>query len=217
MAAPEGVDFPPALMKNLWLAVPAAVLAGYWFVSLPNAVGTGDPVDWSGEPVQEETDREPFEIETDEGTVTLRPRADFEVSAVVAGFERYRFDASAFLSPVDLALIWGDLPEEPYKSKVSYGQMTRYYFWKTPTRELDLGYIQEHSSNMHMIPSTPNLHRALLAVDEGDAVRVSGLLVNASTAKGFTWKSSTTRKDSGPGACELVWVEEVQIGRKVYR
>jgi hypothetical protein len=204
-------------MKNLWLVLLGAVLAGYWLVSQPSAAGAGDPVDWSGEPVQEETDREPFEIETGEGTVTLRPRADFEVSAVVVGSERYRFDASAFLSPVDLALIWGDLPEEPYKSQVSYGQMTRYYFWKTPTRELDLGYIQAHSSNMHMIPSTPNLRRALLAVDEADAVRIRGLLVNASTEEGFTWKSSTSRKDSGPGACELVWVEEVQIGRKVYR
>jgi hypothetical protein len=204
-------------MKNIWLAVLAAVLAGYWFVSQPSAAGAGDPVDWSGEPVQERTDRAPFEVETDGGTVTLEPLADFDVSAVVAGSERYRFDASSFLSPVDLALTWGDLPEEPYKSQVTYGQMARYYFWKTPTRELDLGYIQAHSSNMHMIPSTPNLRRALLAVDEGDAVRISGLLVNASTEEGFTWQSSTSRKDSGPGACELVWVEEVQIERKVYR
>lgn len=204
-------------MKNLWLAVLAAVLAGSWLISRPSAAGAGDPVDWSGEPVQEETDREPFEIETGEGTVTLEPRADFEVSAVVAGSERYRFDASSFLSPVDLALIWGELPEEPYKSQVTYGQMTRYYFWKTPTRELDLDYIQEHSSNMHMIPSSPNIRRALLSVDEGDAVRVRGLLVNASTETGFRWKSSVSRQDSGPGACELVWVEEVQVGRKVYR
>ena len=204
-------------MKNLWLILLGAVLAGSWFVSQPSAAGAGDPVDWSGEPVQKQSGREPFEIETDEGTVTLEPLASFDVSAVVAGWERYRFDASSFLSPVDLTLIWGDLPEEPYKSQVSYGQVTRYYFWKTPARELDLDYIQSHSSNMHMIPSTRNLRRALLAVDEGDAVRIRGLLVNASTEQGFTWKSSTSRKDSGPGACELVWVEEVQIGGKVYR
>jgi hypothetical protein len=204
-------------MNRVWLAVLAAVLAGSWLVSRPSAAGAGDPVDWSGEPVQEETGREPFQIGTDEGTVTLEPVAGFEVSAVVAGSERYRFDASAFLSPVDLALLWGDLPEEPYRSQVRYGQMARYYFWKTPTRELDLGYIQTHSSNMHMIPATPNLRRALLAVDEGDAVRVRGLLVDASTEEGFRWQSSTSRKDSGPGACELVWVEEIQVGRKVYR
>ena len=34
---------------------------------------------------------------------------------------------------------------------------------------------------------------------------------------GFHWKTSMTREDDGPGACELVWVETIQIGRDVYR
>jgi hypothetical protein len=204
-------------MNRLWLLLVAVVFAGYWLVSRPSAAGAGDPVDWSEEPYQEETDEEAFEIETRKGAVTLAPRADFEVSAVVAGAERYRLDGGSFLSPVDLALTWGELPEEPYKSKVSYDQSARFYFWRVPTRAMDLRYIQEHSSNMHMIPGSPNVRRALLAVDPGDEVRVSGLLVNASMADGYNWKSSLSRTDSGPGACELVWVEELQIGRKVYR
>jgi len=204
-------------MNKLWLLLAAVVFAGYWLVSRPSAAGAGDPVDWSEEPYQEETDEEPFEIETRKGTVTLAPLADFEVSAVVAGAERYRLDGGAFLSPVDLALTWGELPEEPYKSQVSYDQSARFYYWRVPTRELDLRYIQQHSSNMHMIPGSPNVRRALLAVDPGDEVRVSGLLVYASMADGYNWKSSLSRTDSGPGACELVWVEELQIGEKVYR
>lgn len=204
-------------MNRLWLLLVAAVFAGYWLISRPSAAGAGDPVDWSEEPYQEETGEEAFEIETRKGEVTLTPRAEFEVSAVVAGAERYRLDGGAFLSPVDLALIWGELPEEPYKSQVSYDQSARFYYWRVPTRELDLRYIQHHSSNMHMIPGSPNVRRALLAVDAGDEIRVSGLLVDASAAGGYNWRSSLSRTDSGPGACELVWVEELQIGEKVYR
>jgi hypothetical protein len=139
------------------------------------------------------------------------------VSGVVAAATSYRFDAVSFLSPVDLVLTWGQLPDEPYDGQVSYSQTGRFYFWRTPSNSLDLRYIESHSANMHMIPATPNLHKALRGVDDGDLVRIKGLLVNASTAEGFTWGSSMTRTDTGPGACELIWVEELQVGRRVYR
>lgn len=204
-------------MKKTILGLLVVVLLGNFAFSRPRSVGTGDPIDASREPVQTATDRPPFEIETGKGRVTLEPRAAFDAAAVVAGAERYRLDGGAFLCPVDLVMTWGKLPEEPYRSKVSYSQMTRFYFWRTPAADMDLAYIQSHSSNMHMIPAGANVRRALLAVDEGDRVRIRGLLVNARREDGFTWNSSTTRQDEGPGACELVWVEEIQIGRDVYR
>jgi hypothetical protein len=204
-------------MKKIWLTVLAIVLAGFWFLNRPMSAGGGDPIDWTREPVQTATDRAPFEVSTRKGPVTLHPVASFEVAGVVAGAERYRFDHEAFLSPVDFVLTWGDLPAEPYKSKVSYRQMTRYYFWRTPSSDLDPGYIQSHSSNMHMIPASANLKRALTSVGEGDSVRIRGLLVNVTRGDGYHWNSSRSRRDSGPGACELIWVEELQAGRKLYR
>jgi hypothetical protein len=204
-------------MNKVWLALLAAVAIGYYAFSRPYASGRGDPIDWSGDPIQASTDRPLFQIATRKGNVTLDPRASFDASAVVAGDEHYRFDDGAFLVPVDLVMTWGKLPEEPFKSKVSYGQVTRYYFWRTKATELDLHYIKSHSANMHMIPADDNVRRALLSVGSGDRVRVHGLLVNANRDDGFYWKSSLTREDEGPGACELVWVEEIQIGRHVYR
>ncbi|HEX9940679.1 MAG TPA: hypothetical protein VGG03_01585 [Thermoanaerobaculia bacterium] len=204
-------------MKKVWLAFLAIVVLGYCALSRPRAAGAGDPVDWTAEPVQSPTDLPPFEVETGKGTVTLRPRAAFDASGVVAGAERYRLDGGAFLAPVDLVLTWGKLPEEPYQSRVSYEQMTRYYFWRTAATDLDARYIQSHSSNMHLIPAGDNVRRALLSVDEGDAVRVRGLLVDARREDGFRWDSSLSREDSGPGACELIWVEEIQVGWKLYR
>ena len=204
-------------MNKIWLALLVVGAIGYYALSRPHATGHGDPIDWSGEPVQTPTERPGFTIKTRKGNVSLDPRASFDVSAVVTADEHYRFDDGAFLVPVDLVMTWGKLPEEPYKSRVSYGQITRYYFWRTKATELDLHYIKTHSANMHMIPADDNVRRALLAVGTGDPVRVRGLLVNAKREDGFYWKTSLPREDEGPGACELVWVEEIQIGRKVYR
>jgi hypothetical protein len=204
-------------MKKLWLALLAVVALAYFVLSRPRAVGAGDPIDWSREPAQTSTDRRAFQVGSGEGAFTLLPRAAFDVSAKVVAAEHYRLDAGASLAPVDLVLTWGKLPEEPFGSQVSYQQMARYYFWHTSAAGLDLGYIQSHSSNMHMIPADDNVRRALLSVGGGDTVRVRGLLVNASRDDGFTWNSSLSRTDSGPGACELVWVEQIQVGLKLYR
>jgi hypothetical protein len=204
-------------MKKIVLAALVLLVLGNFVLSRPRSGGAGEPIDVTREPVQTAAERSPFQIDTRKGPVTLEPLAAFDIAAVVAGTERYRMDDGAFLCPVDLVMTWGNLPEEPYKSRVSYGQMTRYYFWRTPTTDIDLAYIRTHSANMHMIPANPNVRKALLAVDEGDRVRVRGLLVNVLREDGFNWKSSTTRQDDGPGACELIWVEEIQIGRDVYR
>src|SRR5258706_1994175 len=197
-------------MNKVWLALLAVVAIGYYALSRPHATGHGDPIDWSREPIQTPTERTAFTIKTRKGKVSLDPRASFDVSAVVTGDEHYRFDDGAFLVPVDLVMTWRNRPEEPYKSKVTYGQVTRYYFWRTKASDLDLHYIKSHSANMHMIPADDNLRRALLSVGTGNRVRVHGLLVNANRDDGFHWKSSLTREDDGPGACELVWVEEIQ-------
>lgn len=204
-------------MNKVWLSLLTVVVLGYYAFSRPHATSHADPVDWTREPVQATTGRPSFEIETRKGKITLDPRASFDVSAVVRGDTHYRFDDGAFLVPVDLVMTWGKLPEEPFKSQVTYGQMTRYYFWRTSSSELDLGYIRSHSANMHMIPADDNVRRALLSVGTGDRVRVQGLLVNANRDDGFYWKTSLTREDDGPGACELVYVEEIQVGKDVYR
>jgi hypothetical protein len=203
-------------MRKLWLLILAVTVGAWWVMSRPTGTGA-PPVDWRGELAQAETDRPPFQVETGKGKVTLHPRASFDAPGKVVSAERYRLDGGAFLSPVDVVLTWGKLPEEPYRSEVDYGQMTRYYFWRTGSPGIDLGYVQAHSSNMHLIPATPNVRRALLGIGSGDAVRLKGLLVDASGENGFTWGTSMSREDSGPGACELVWVEAVQVERTLYR
>ena len=37
-------------------------------------------------------------------------------------------------------------------------------------------------------------------------VRIDGWLVEASASDGWRWRSSTTRDDTGGGACEVVYV-----------
>lgn len=197
-----------------WGAVALALALG-WLAGRPSAVAVAEPVDWRREPVQTPTDRAPFTVATSRGPARLLPRAVYDIAARVEGSERYRFDATAFLSPLDLILAWGELPEPRYRDRLDYSQSWRFYFWRSADPQLDASYVVRHSANTHLIPATANVRRALLAVARGDDVRLRGLLVDVS-APGLRWETSTVRSDHGDGGCEILWVESVELAGRRY-
>ena len=103
------------------------------------------------------------------------------------------------------------------RRRVDVFQGARFFTWSTRDGSLDLTALAHHQANVHLIPANPNLRRALLAVGRDDLVRLVGLLVDAQGADGFRWGTSPSRTDDGAGSCELLWVEELQVGRRVYR
>jgi hypothetical protein len=141
--------------------------------------------------------------------ITALQRLSLE--ARVLGAERYRFDRGAELAPVDLALGWGPMSDTAVLEQIDISQSNRFYFWRVahfPIPRLD---IEANSANMHMIPADPTVEDTLKGVRIGQVVRVSGYLVEVSGADGWRWRSSVTRDDTGNGACELVWVEGLEI------
>jgi hypothetical protein len=202
--------------RLLWALVALAALLG-WLAWRPTASAAAGEVRWHEEPRQTATDRPPFAVETRRGSVRLLPRAAFEVAAVVVSRERYRLDPSAFLSPLDLALAWGDTANPEVRRRVRFYQGNRFCIWSTRDSTLDLEKLSRQLANVHVIPATDNLRRALLGVGRGQEVRLAGLLVDAQGEDGFRWSTSLSREDTGAGSCEVLWVEELQVGRRRYR
>jgi hypothetical protein len=203
--------------RLVWLLLALAGLAA-WRHGRPR----GEPlppeiaIDWRRDPVQRDTDRAPFGIASRKGEVTLTPRAAYELSAVVASTERYWFDPPAIVSPLDVALAWGEIPTPAWQEKLSISQSWRFVFWRSDDPSLDAGYVIRHTANTHTIPANRNVKRALLALDRGDEVRLAGLLVDVA-APGFTWPTSLVRTDHGDEGCEILYVESVARGGRIYR
>ena len=158
------------------------------------------------------TDQPAFTIATRKGPVTLRPRYRFVISAVVAGAERYRLDAGAFLSPLDLALVWGSFPG---RALLEPGAL------HTDRALLPLGHL--------VARARPRLHPGALfqhAHDPSGRQRAPRPLAagrqlgppcaaSSSISRGRTASPGRPRHpglDTDAGACEVVWVEEAQVG-----
>ncbi len=119
------------------------------------------------------------------------------------------------MSPVDFALTWGELPTARYRDALDYSQSWRFFFWRTEDLSIDADYVIAHAANTHLIPANGNVEKALFAVDRGDDVRLTGLLVDV-VGPGLRWPTSTVRTDHGDGGCEILWVEAVEVDGRRY-
>ena len=137
------------------------------------------------------------------------PLEKFDMEARVLGAEHYSFDREAQLAPVDLALGWGPMARKEIIDKVRVSQSNRFYFWHVDEFPIPRRDIEVNSANMHMVPASREVERALKSVRPGQDVVLSGYLIEARAPDGWRWRSSMTREDTGAGACELVWVERI--------
>lgn len=136
--------------------------------------------------------------------------ARFEIEARVLGREIYRLDRGAALAPIDLALGWGPMSDTAVLEKLTIRQGSRAYSWHGSELPIPRHDIERHSANMHLIPATPEIGDRLKATHTGQLVSLTGYLVEVAGDDGWRWRSSLTRDDTGTGACELIWVEDLQ-------
>jgi len=153
--------------------------------------------------------RQPESFHFDDFTMTRR--AAFDIQARVLSRETYFWGTESDLSPIDLALGWQRMSDQAVIDQINIRQGGRWYYTRyalpppIPERE-----IIQSSANMHMIPANAAVESALKRLRPGELIRIHGYLVDVDHASGWMWRTSMTRKDTGQGACEIVYVEDVQ-------
>lgn len=161
------------------------------------------------DPLQADADGAP---PTALGRWRLTPRARYDITARILAREDYRFDRLADLIPEDLALGWGPMSDNKVLRAFDISQSVRFYSWM-PKQALPIPRqaVIEHSANTHVIPADAGVARQLKRARIGQVIHLRGYLVNAVRDDGVYITTSMTRSDSGPGSCEVLLVEQVDI------
>ena len=141
----------------------------------------------------------------------INPIADFQLEALILGRRDYHRGTEARLSPIDLALGWGPMSEPDVVDQVSIRQSGRFYYWQVESYPIPRSDIIENSANMHLIPASPSVFAELQRAEKDKHIRLRGMLVNVERDNGWHWRSSTTRSDSGNGACEIILVTRAEV------
>lgn len=178
-------------------------------------------IDASKDPIQDKNiTSEPIDISGNNYSFTLKLLASYKISGLVKSRKKYSNDWNSVLSPMDVVLVWGKLAELTMDEFIKYWQRNRWYYYEykagTPVSK---DYIISHSSNNHLIPATENIKSALNLIDVGKKICIEGYLVYITAKYKGTdhwWNSSLSRKDSGNGSCEVIYVKKINIEGQIF-
>ncbi len=146
------------------------------------------------------------------GRWTLTPRATYDITARILSREDYHIDTLASLIPEDLALGWGVMSDNRVLRDFEISQSNRFYYWQ-PIAPLPVPrqVVIEHSANTHVIPADETVRHELSRLRVGQVVHLTGVLVDGVRDDGWRFHTSLTRSDTGPGACEVMLVDTVEV------
>ncbi len=232
--------------RNIKIAVVTVILLfvfhdiiGFWFhFGLPRAATkTEEVIDTTIEPIQEglyEDEDEIIEYTTleEEQNIKLRKVASLSISGRVVA-KNYLFwgnylpgGGRTFQSAAmyDLGLVWGNMSDDKYlKNYTFYSVKNATGRWLYPTLKLGVKYpplpwpyARTHMAHLHIVPANDKIMSALIYLFKKQPVKLDGYLVDVEMGDGRWIRTSVSRMDSGGGACEIMYVNRVQVGRRVY-
>ncbi|OAN79901.1 hypothetical protein A8B78_11715 [Jannaschia sp. EhC01] len=169
-------------------------------------------------PVAEDPGGEP--LQTDVPTQIVDVAAGFQaellfayaLDGVVVSRRVFRGRGVNQISPLDLGIVWGDLAEGDAIDSMRFTAGRRVLTSRTD----DISALPQdwarHITNNHLIPASDTVREALLAVEIGQRVRITGFLVNVTGETTSPWRSSITRDDGSiVSGCEIILVRGVEV------
>lgn len=143
------------------------------------------------------------------GAYTITELEPYQLTVRVLGREEYLLGRESNLSPLDLAVGWGDMARPDIYRHFKVSQGGRWYFWRSEDMPIEQRAVETQSANVHIVPATPEIARQLRRIRREDVVELSGSLIEVVATDGWRWKSSLSREDVGEGACELLLLKRL--------
>ena len=142
---------------------------------------------------------------------SLTPRARYRLTAYALITDNTMRDAWSAVSGLDIAFAWGRVAHPAVLRHLVFHLKRRYlsvYFRGSPP--VGPKTIMNHLGNHHLVAADEEVAAALARIQPGDLVSLEGDLVDIVVA-GQHLKTSLSRTDAGDGACEVLYVERVEI------
>ncbi|MBT8142704.1 MAG: hypothetical protein KJO88_10085 [Gammaproteobacteria bacterium] len=116
------------------------------------------------------------------------------------------------MNVADYCVLWGETAVAKTLPKLNFwnGQFTCNF--STRDQQAWDNFNPSQLSNNHLVAADEYLRKKISKISIGDQIRIRGKLVEYQNLNtGGTRGTSITRDDTGDGACETIFVEQVQI------
>jgi len=167
------------------------------------------------EPVQTPTTRKEFKFEYRGVQYRVRPVAEYELWGLVVDHNDINawwdiYHTADSVDTLDLGVIWGDNLKIHDYHRVKMWSGSWSINWQFPP---GVTFSHAHIANNHLITKDPATRKKIATVRKGDQVRLRGILCDYQGSDNYEfWRcSSTTREDTGGTACEVVYVDSIEV------
>jgi len=155
-------------------------------------------------------------------TYTVRPVADYEIWGLVVSAH----DSDTWwdwihkawhdeLNVVDLCVVFAENVARGGYVGLDYSSGQFVCYVQTGSSERWQRFSMRALSNNHLLADRPSVVGKLRAVQVGDQVHIRGVLAEYAHNHGFAFRRGTslTRDDTGNGACETIYVQDIEVLR----
>ena len=169
------------------------------------------------EPAQTASARQPFQVEFNGVNYTVAPEFAYDITGMIVSYRhhdgnsRMHSRANDHLNMLDVCVIWGENPANDRLHKISFWNGIFTCNVKTRDQQAWDAFDMNQLSNNHLISDDDFIRRQVRKIRVGDQIRIKGYLSSYTNDSGSTRGTSTTRTDTGNGACETIYVEQFKI------
>ena len=179
----------------------------------------------AAEPRQSATREQAFTAHYEGVEYRVDPEYDYELFGIVVSYRHHdgssqmHRQAGDHLNMLDVCVVWGDNATHPRLDKLDF--WNGIFTCNVQTKDTDAWQRFDiyALSNNHLLSDDEFIRDRVTGLNVGDQLRIRGWLASY-TGPGGTRGTSTTRRDTGDGACETIWVREfdiVEAGRSIWR
>ena len=205
-----------AMIGSLLLAAVA-----WWMKdALPPAAGLSAGL--LEEPAQVKVSRKPIDTRVNGIDYRIQPRYTYDLRGLIVSlhhsdtwWDYAHKEWNDHINLMDLCVVWGGNVRSGAYRGISFSNDQWTCSFSANSLEAWSAFNMTEASNNHMVTDDPAVARALRELRIGDQVRVRGYLVDYTVFKdgrpAGTRVSSEVRTDTGNGACEVLYVESLDL------
>lgn len=167
-------------------------------------------------PDQSPIDEAPFDVRQGGVRYHVTPRFRYSLRGLVVSRRAHDGDYMVHrrwndhLNVADICVVWGDNATADLAAfEFRSGEFT--CFFRTRDEAAWRAFRPDQLSNNHLLSDDAYLRDRIADVQVGDQIRVDGYLASYANDTGFHRGTSTTRTDTGNGACETVYVTGFRV------
>jgi len=171
----------------------------------------------ASEPKQTATRKKSFNAVYGDVEYLVEPEYDYDLYGMIVSYRHHEGNsrmhrrAGDHLNMLDVCVVWGDNATSPLIHKLKFWNGIFTCNVKTSDQDAWDAFDIYQLSNNHLISDDDYVRGQVKEIGIGDQIRVRGYLASYSNGGGGKRGTSTTRLDTGDGACETLYVEQFDI------